>query len=317
MSSHRDISINISDIYETLNNRNFNAKVIELCRQNDQIAVYRVDKKYIIRISDSIPDELRKLERVQSIMLTPKIHSTGVLISSGKEYGYLIADYMEGSDLFNVLKELTEEQSLLLGRDIAHFLMNLHSIADACYDIGHYIPTVPRYKGSWKEGHLDYIKMLRTSLADIHISESIITSAFEYIDYNIDCLEYQTGAKLLHNDFHPKNIIVQDGRLMGVIDWECSQYGEADFELAHLFHWCIYPPEDGCQFELLLKSLIKTLGIVGEVPKLAKRLTIYQLEHELNQLVWSGGQQLEERMQRINGWLNGRVEALFEKWQLD
>ncbi len=307
--SQNDISISINDIYEALTRCNIKVNVIEQCRQNDRIAVYRIDNRYILRISESIPDELKKLERVQSIILTPKIHSNGTLISSGKEYDYLIADYMEGSDLYHVLKELTEEQSHLLGKDIAHFLMKLHSITDASYDIGHYIPTVPRYKGSWKEGHLEYIKTLRDSLSTAHISGKIITQAFEYIDKNIDCLEYQTGAKLLHNDFHPKNIIVHEGKLAGVIDWECSQYGEDDFELAHLFHWCIYPPEQGHQFDLLLKSIIKTLGIAGEVPQLAKRLTIYQLEHELNQLVWNGRQQEEERMVRIKGWLNGQLEA--------
>jgi aminoglycoside phosphotransferase (APT) family kinase protein len=250
-------------------------------------------------------------------MLTPKIHSTGTLISYGKEYEYLVADYMEGSELFSALKELTEEQSLLMGKDIACFLMNLHSVTDASYDIGHYIPTISRYKGSWKEGHHEYIKMLRNSLSAEHTGENIITSAFDYINENIDCLEYQVGAKLLHNDFHPRNIIVKDGRLVGVIDWECSQYGEADFELAHLFHWCIYPPEQGCQFELLLKSLIETLGIAIEIPELAKRMTIYQLEHELNQLVWNGRQQEEERIQRINGWLNGQIEELLKKWRLN
>jgi aminoglycoside phosphotransferase (APT) family kinase protein len=315
--SRNEININVSDIYEALTKQNFNVKEIERCRQNDRIAVYRIDTKYILRISDSIQDELRKLEQVQSIMLTPKINSTGTLISSGKEYDYLIADYMEGSELFGVLKELTDDQSLILGKNIARFLTNLHSITDTCYDVGHYIPTVPRFEGSWKEGHLEYVKMLRTSLSDEHIGERVISSAFDYIDENIDSLEYQAGAKLLHNDFHPKNIIIQDGKLSGVIDWECSQYGEADFELAHLLHWCIYPPEEGCQFELLLKSLIETLGIVEEIPNLAKRLTIYQLEHELNQLVWNGGQQLEERMQRINGWLNGQVDELLKKWRLD
>jgi aminoglycoside phosphotransferase (APT) family kinase protein len=314
--SQNEISIKESDIYEALTKNNINAYEIEQCRQNERIAVYRIDKKYILRVSKSIQDELVNLERVQSIMLTPKIHSTGTLISYGKEYEYLIADYMEGSDLFGVLKEIAEEQCLLLGKDIARFLMSLHSITDASYDIGHYIPTVSRYKGSWREGHFEYFKILRSSLTALYTGENIITSAFDYIKENIDCLEYQAGAKLLHNDLHPKNIIVKDGRLAGVIDWECSQYGEADFELAHLFHWCVYPPEQGCQFELLLKSLIETLGIAGEIPKLAKRLTIYQLEHELNQLVWNGRQQEEERIQRINGWLNGQVDALLNKWQL-
>lgn len=147
-------------------------------------------------------------------------------------------------------------------------------------------------------------------------SEKIISTAFDYIYANINCLEYRTGAKLLHNDFHPKNIIVHEGRLAGIIDWECSQFGEADFELAHLFHWCIYPSAPDSGFELLLKSIVENLRIVLDVPNIEKRLTIYQLEHELNQLIWNGKKQEEERILRINGWLNGQVEVLLEKWQM-
>jgi len=41
-------------------------------------------------------------------------------------------------------------------------------------------------------------------------SQGIISKAFDYIYANIDFLQYQAGAKLLHNDFHPKNIIVME-----------------------------------------------------------------------------------------------------------
>ena len=41
-----------------------------------------------------------------------------------------------------------------------------------------------------------------------------------------------------------------------------------------------------------------------------KRLTIYQLEHELNQIVWNGPKQEEERIQRIAGWLDGKMGAI-------
>lgn len=127
-------------------------------------------------------------------------------------------------------------------------------------------------------------------------------------------MEYQTGAKLLHNDFHPKNIIIHEGRLAGIIDWECSQFGESDFELTHLLHWYIYPSTPDNNLELLLKSVAENLKIASNVPNIEKRLTIYQLEHELNQLIWNGNKQEEERIQRINGWLDGQVDTLFRKW---
>ena len=105
--------------------------------------------------------------------------------------------------------------------------------------------------------------------------------------------------------------------MAGIIDWECSQFGEADFELAHLFHWCIYPPTPDHKFGLMLKSIVDYLRIVLDIPNIEKRLTIYQLEHELNQLIWNGKKQEEERMRRIYGWLNGQVEVLWEKWKIE
>lgn len=311
-----NITIQTSELYEILKARNISTDKLELYQKNGRITSYLIDNKYILRISKSEPDGQMKQDRVKSVSFVPKIYSSGSFNSSGREYYFLITDYVQGSELFSILQELPDEQKINIGREIAQFLIELHSITDSCYDIGHYIPTIPRYKHSWKDGHLEYIKLLRDNLSRMNINsenENIISAAFDYIHANISCLEYQAGARLLHNDFHPKNIIVYEGRLAGIIDWECSQFGEADFELVHLFHWCIYPPVPGNTFELLLKSIVQNLKITMDVPNIEKRLTIYQLEHELNQLIWSGMKQEEDRMRRINGWLNGQVEVLLEQ----
>jgi aminoglycoside phosphotransferase (APT) family kinase protein len=312
-----DTALQISEIYEILKTWNISSGVIELYQKSDRIIAYLIDNKYILRISKSALDEQMKQDRVKSVSFVPKIHLSGSFTASGRKYYFMSTDYVQGNDLFSVLQKLTDDQRISIGKEIAQFLIELHSITDSSYDIGHYIATIPRYKRSWKGGHLEYIKLLRVGLSEMNIkskSEKIISTAFDYIYANINCLEYQTGAKLLHNDFHPKNIIVHEGRLAGIIDWECSQFGEADFELAHLFHWCIYPPTLDNGFGLLLKSIVEDLRITLDVPNTEKRLTIYQLEHELNQLIWNGKKQEEERIRRINGWLNGQIEVLLEKW---
>ena len=146
-------------------------------------------------------------------------------------------------------------------------------------------------------------------------SHKAISKAFGYIYANINSLEYQAGAKLLHNDFHLKNIIVREGRLIGVVDWECSQFGEADFELSRLFDWCIYPDNYLTQtnnLRILLQSIIENLRFTSVIPEMEKRITIYQLEHELNQLIWNGKKQENERIIRINEWLDGKVNAFLE-----
>ena len=103
--------------------------------------------------------------------------------------------------------------------------------------------------------------------------------------------------------------IVHEGRLTAVVDWECSQFGEADFELSRLFDWCVYPEnylEQTNNLEILLKSIIENLPLIS-MPDIEKRMTIYQLEHEFSQLVWHGKKQEEERIIRINEWLSGKV----------
>jgi aminoglycoside phosphotransferase (APT) family kinase protein len=316
--------IEIKDIFKILKTQNIFPSVIEFYQKNGRIIDYLLDNKYILRISKSTLDAHMKQNRIKMLSMVPKIHSSGCFTVSGDQYYYLITDYVQGEDLWSVIQKLSDEQKNNVGKEIAQFLSELHSIKDDSYDIGHYIPTIPRCTKSWKDGHLEYMERLRSGLADIDIkleSKKIVSKAFDYIYANINSLEYQSGAKLLHNDFHPKNIIVQEGSLSGIIDWECAQFGESDFELTHLFHWCIYPQILGNSLpdnnlEVLLKSVVESLQITSDVPNLEKRLTIYQLEHELNQLIWNGNKQEVERIQRINGWLSGEIDTLLEKWQL-
>jgi len=303
------------EIGKALRASGISASTIEFFRDNNNITTYLIDSIYIFKISTSILNEQAKYNRVRSIQFVPRVYSSGSFTISDYKYHYMIIDYVQGNELWSVVNSLTDKEKYEIGKEIAQFLNYLHSLTNDYYDIGHYIPTIPRYSKSWKEGHLEYIKILQNGLSEINIetdSQKIIANSFEYIYTNIDSLDYQAGAKLLHNDFHPKNIIVHKGRLAGIIDWECSQFGEADFELSHLFHWCIYPMVQENNLDVLLKSIIKNLQTILTVPDIEKRMTIYQLEHELNQLIWNGKRQEEERIYRINGWLNGKIAAFMK-----
>ena len=309
-----DRPLQINEIDDFLKTQNIFVNSIELYQKNDHMIKYLLDNKYMLKISESTLDEQMKQQRVGTLRLAPKIRSSGSFAISDTKYNYVIIDYVQGDELWSVIQNFTDEEKYNIGKEIAQFLDELHSITDVYYDIGHYIPTILRYKKSWKDGHLEYVSILRNGLSamDLEInSQKTVSKAFDYIYANIEALEYQAGARLLHNDFHPKNIIIHERKLAGVIDWECSQFGEADFELTHLFHWCVYPPVPENKFEILLKSVIENLRIVN-IPDIEKRLTIYQLEHDLNQLIWRGRGQEEERIEKINGWLNGNIGCLLK-----
>ena len=302
-----------TEIYDILKEWNIFAEVIDEFRKHDRFTEYLLDEKYILRISESELPEQNKYIRVNSLPFVSKIHSFGSFTISGHKYYYLLFDYIQGNELWSVTPNLTEKEQYGIGKEISQFLDELHSITNDSYDIGHYIPTIPRWKQTWKEGHIKYVAVLKNNLSKFDLtadSNKTISKAFDYIYQNINSLKYQAGARLLHNDFHPKNILVHKGRLAGVIDWECSQFGEADFELSRLFDWCIYPEKYLTQtnnLNVLLKSIVENLRLLSAIPDIDKRMTVYQLEHELNQLIWNGKKQEEERIIRINGWLDGKV----------
>jgi aminoglycoside phosphotransferase (APT) family kinase protein len=175
------------------------------------------------------------------------------------------------------------------------------------------VPVIAGYAGGWKDGHAEYRNFLWSSLDKLALaqeSRKILSEAFAYLDAASGALAYEHGAVLLHNDFHPKNIIVSDGAFSGLIDWECSQYGEPDFELCHLVHWCRYPPEPGIDLKPLLRSLFQASPACARTPDLIDRLTIYQIEHEMAQLHWSRGSAERDRIPRLRAWLDREVDAV-------
>jgi len=314
-NEQKNTDLPIPEIYKILNDRNIPAKTIKLYKKTDRFTEYLANGKYILRISESELPEQKKHYRVNTVAFVPKIHSSGSFNILNQKYYYLIVYYAQGSDLWSAAQNLTHDEQANIGKEIAQFLDELHLIGDKYYDIGHYIPTITKWEKTWEEGHLEYAAILYNGLNNNNpepASQKIISKAFDYIYDNIKSLKYQQGAKLLHNDFHPKNIIVHEGRLSGVTDWECSQFGEADFELSRLFDWCVYPDnylEQKNNIKPLLKSIIKNMQTISSIPQIEKRMTVYQLEHELNQLIWNGKKQEEERICRITGWLNGKINS--------
>jgi len=307
-------------IVKILNTHHIPASAIMLHKQSGDNRLYIADDRYVLKISPQPFNEVEKLKHVQTLTPVPKFYASGVFnVASGTPstasnmppvIHYLLVEYKQGQDLWDAAQNLTVEDQRNIGQELAGFLRGLHAHCDILYDIGHYIPTIPRFAGSWKDGHLTYIKYLQQALSTPVTqprSQVVINEAFQYMYQHIDTLDYQAGARLLHNDLHPKNIVVHEGKLTGVIDWECAQYGEADFDLVNLFHWCIYPDTKGIDLAPLLQSLLAEMHIIQTIPDFAQRMTIYQLEHDLNQLIWNGPAQEDERIRRITGWLTGAI----------
>jgi hypothetical protein len=67
---------------------------------------------------------------------------------------------------------------------------------------------------------------------------------------------------IVHYDFHPANILVTDGQISGVIDWDGTCSGDASFDLATLlcFSYAHYAPYDTTLHKKLQQHILERLG---------------------------------------------------------
>jgi hypothetical protein len=286
--------------------------------QNGKNGMYRIDDKCLIRVSTASQAGLtEKLDRLAGLRHAPRLEFEGAIDMPTEKIYYLGVSFIPGVELYQVLGEVGDAQKHAIGKDIAEFMRCLHENKADHYDIGHYVPTIPGFKGSWRAGHEAYQEILREGLKKIAMTDPeriIMEEAFAFLMKNNQCLEFQNGPRLLHNDLHFKNIIIENGRLSGIIDWECSQYGEMDFELSHLIHWCLYPPDHGRDSEGVIAGIFQAGLEHARVPKLATRLAIYEIEHDMNQILWNRGRNLSTCLPRIRDWMAGSVQMLLDRY---
>ena len=259
--------------------------------------------KLIFRISNQPLVEADKLTLVEEVSLSTKLCFVGELtLSDLTQLYYVCFNYIEGEALFDVIPALTDSEASHLGQELAKFIVELHQRKAETYDVGHYIPFLSKFQGSWRSGHEAYLEIIISALNNMHLDteeSKLIQKSIDQIREKLPALDYQSGPVLLHNDLHPKNIILNRGAISGVIDWECAQYGESDFELLHMIHWMLFDLNDFTQFKTLVQSLLITYQKLNPIPLLENRLTIYLLEHELIQLTWHP-EQKKERFKRID-----------------
>lgn len=278
--------------------------------------LFFIDDKYLIRTSKQpMQAEQYKINRIKDLKHVPKIIHASDQSNTDCNLYYLILQYIQGDELFINYNTLQEQEIHDLGVEIADFLFELHNIKGEKYDIGHYVPIIPGYDKSWRSGHEVYWCDIYKGLKNIQLSEDarqILELSNEYINTNISCLDFESGPSLLHNDLHYKNIIIHNNTFSGVIDWECSQYGEADFDLIHLLHWCLFPPSKDVDMTQLFNTIFLLFRENSNIPMVGKRLTIYLLEHDFIQILWSQGKRVDEFFSRINWWLRNLEQYILK-----
>ncbi|MBJ7450315.1 MAG: aminoglycoside phosphotransferase family protein [Parachlamydiales bacterium] len=69
-----------------------------------------------------------------------------------------------------------------------------------------------------------------------NLPKALIQQCKEYFKQNIDLLKLADGPCIIHRDFRPGNIIVNDGKIRGIIDWSSSRSGFAQDDFCFLYN---------------------------------------------------------------------------------
>lgn len=77
--------------------------------------------------------------------------------------------------------------------------------------------------------------MLERTDVQAWIGQEAVTSILEILDANAQRREgSSTKCRLVHGDFNPTNILIQDGAVSGILDWEFSHSGDPYMDVGNL-----------------------------------------------------------------------------------
>lgn len=186
------------------------------------------DEKYLLRTGDIKEFERKKIEfqilnemQKRSVQAQKPIEM-GLLEEEGLCYG--VFSYIEGEDAKKLLPTYTPKEQYDIGIEAGKDLAKMHT-----YEAPKGI--LPWYERAMKK-HSKYLEAYKTCGIKIKNDDKII----KFIDEN-EMYVKDRPNRFQHDDFHLENIIVRDGKYVGVIDFNGYDWGDPlhDFVKIALF----------------------------------------------------------------------------------
>lgn len=171
--------------------------------------------------------EVYFLKEMQGVVPIPKI--VEIVEPEQNNPGAILMGYLSG--------KLLEKETLTarLAYDIGLKLAQTHSVTANGYgDL-----LCPSDLSSNPEDH--WLEKLDESIEECrgHLGDDLITQAYAFVKENIHLLKLADGPCIVHRDFRPGNIMINQGNLSGIIDWASARAGFAqeDFQAFQLQEW--------------------------------------------------------------------------------
>lgn len=245
-----DIDINkIIKLFEGILEENNIANIIPInegCRTTNYVVrTNKENSKYILKIflsgEQDHKKEIKLLSELEDnrFVHAPKIHKFGTHeIIQGREYA--IYQYIEGKTIGQSIKDGYKLEANLV-KQVARALSQIHS-----------------YKFS-KAGYLDenlnikrelsLIELLYKKLMGDRVKKRLGINIINKINYVVkeneeNLAKLDEEIRLIHGDFQGTNILIKDGKLSGILDWEFASAGYPLSDIGQFFRYEEYFNKD-------------------------------------------------------------------------
>jgi Ser/Thr protein kinase RdoA (MazF antagonist) len=108
-----------------------------------------------------------------------------------------------------------------------------------------------------------------------HLSKALLEQCQSYYDTYIDLLGSVDGPCMVHRDFRPGNVMVQEGKIQGIIDWSSggASFAEEDF--------CSLEHEEWSNNPLIKKSFLTGYTSIRPIPNYIATMPLLRLSKAL------------------------------------
>ena len=118
------------------------------------------------------------------------------------------------------------------------------------------------------------------------VDRGVLDAAAERLTELANLLTKPPGEVLLHGDFYLGNVLVQDGRVSALIDFEFARLGPPDLELISVVRALDAERRLGIQRPPLLAWLAADYPDLFSAPDLDKRLWLYALAYTIRHIIF-------------------------------
>ncbi|MBC1572094.1 phosphotransferase family protein [Listeria sp. FSL L7-1426] len=201
-----------------------NAKVISEIKKGFSVdRKYQVDETYLVRVFsiDLLQERKQEFEIIRElssqIPLVPKAYDFGTI---GEE-GYMIIDYLRGEDAESGMSHLSNLEQFKAGFSAGELLRKIHELP---LDI----PVM-----NWFDFQAAKFNRKVQELKKLGVTAPFLTETEKFVLENIVRLKNRPIC-LQHGDFHPANIILDNKKFVGLIDFNRLEFGDPLFDLAKI-----------------------------------------------------------------------------------